>query len=133
MAGAFSLFLGMFGLGAAGVVSAGQNAKIKKADYQYGEEHGLHGTSEVLQMRERVRKEWWSIPDCHPNCLGKWPSAYSDRMGPYYQTKFWFRDHLNAKGIPYDDAILDEVCGVNYEKLMNKMLMEAGKKRRRWF
>lgn len=55
MAGAFSLFLGMLGLGA---VSAGQNAKIKKADYQYGEEHGLHGTSEVLQMRERVRKEW---------------------------------------------------------------------------
>ena len=54
-------------------------------------------------------------------------------MGPYYQTKFWFRDHLNAKGISYDDAILDEVCGVNYEKLMNKMLFEAGKKRRRWF
>lgn len=61
MAGAFSLFLGMLGLGAAGAVSARQNAKIKKADYQYGEEHGLHGTSEVLQMRERVRKEWWSI------------------------------------------------------------------------
>lgn len=61
MAGAFSLFLGLLGLGAAGAVSAGQNAKIKKADYQYGEEHGLHGTSEVLQMRERVRKEWWSI------------------------------------------------------------------------
>ena len=61
MAGAFSLFFGMLGLGAAGAVSAGQNAKIKKADYQYGEEHGLHGTSEVLQMRERVRKEWWSI------------------------------------------------------------------------
>lgn len=32
MAGAFSLFLGMLGLGAAGAVSAGQNAKIKKAD-----------------------------------------------------------------------------------------------------
>lgn len=31
MAGAFSLFLGMLGLGAAGAVSAGQNAKIKKA------------------------------------------------------------------------------------------------------
>ena len=40
MAGAFSLFLGLLGLGAAGAVSAGQNAKIKKADYQYGEEHG---------------------------------------------------------------------------------------------
>lgn len=49
MAGAFSLFLGMLGLGAAGAVSVGQNAKIKKADYQYGEEHGLHGTSEVLK------------------------------------------------------------------------------------
>ena len=61
MAGAFSLFSGLFGLGAAGAVSAGQNAKIKKADYQYGEEHGLHGTSEILQMRVRVRKEWWSI------------------------------------------------------------------------
>ena len=61
MTGAFSLFLGLLGLGAAGAVSAGQNAKIKKADYQYGEEHGLHGTSEVLQMRERVRKEWWNI------------------------------------------------------------------------
>lgn len=36
MAGAFSLFLGLLGLGAAGAVSAGQNAKIKKADYQYG-------------------------------------------------------------------------------------------------
>ena len=54
MAGAFSLFLGMLGFGTAGAVSAGQNAKIKKADYQYG-------ASEVLQMRERVRKEWWSI------------------------------------------------------------------------
>ena len=61
--------------------------------------------------------------------------AHSDNMGPYYQTKFWFRDHLNAKGIPYDDAILDEVCGVNYEKLMNKMLDDAvhGRRRRRWF
>ena len=45
MAGAFSLFLGLLGLGTAGAVSAGQNAKIKKADYQYGEEHGLHGNA----------------------------------------------------------------------------------------
>ena len=34
MSGAISLILSMFGFGAAGVVSAGQNAKIKKADYQ---------------------------------------------------------------------------------------------------
>lgn len=30
MAGAFSLFLGLFGLGAAGAVSAGQNAKSRR-------------------------------------------------------------------------------------------------------
>ena len=83
MAGAFSLFLGMLGLGTAGAGSAGQNAKIKKTDYQYGEEHGLHGTSEVLQMRERVRKEWWSIPESPPetvsqpgSCAGSpWPDG----------------------------------------------------------
>ena len=51
MAGAFSLFLGLLGLGAAGAVNAGQNAKIKKADYQYGEEHGLHVKKENQQIR----------------------------------------------------------------------------------
>ena len=61
MAVAISLFLSMLGLGAAGAVSAGQHAKIKKADYQYGEEQFLHGTSEVLQIREQVRKEWLII------------------------------------------------------------------------
>ena len=63
------------------------------------------------------------------------PALIPTVWGSYYQTKFWFRDHLNARGIPYDDAILDEVCGVNYEKLMNKMLDDAvhGKRRRRWF
>ena len=136
MSGAISFFLGLFGLGTAGAVNAGQNISQSKKqaelDQIYTARAADRSDAELRQMHERVRKEWWSIPDCHPNCLGKWPSAYSDRMGPYYQTKFWFRDHLNAKGIPYDDTILDEVCGVNYEKLMNKMLMEAGKKRRRW-
>ena len=36
--------------------------------------------------------------------------------------KFWFRNHLKAKGILYDDEILDEVCGVNYEKLLKKRM-----------
>lgn len=35
MSGAVSFVLGLLGLGASGAVSAGQNAKIKKADYQY--------------------------------------------------------------------------------------------------
>ena len=103
MAGAFSLFLGLLGLGAAGAVSAGQNAKIKKADYQYGEEHGLHGTSEVLQMRERVRKEWWSICGKTYNACERPASSYGNlsRTPWCYLKKRWFIDHLNKKGIPY--------------------------------
>ena len=111
MAGAFSLFLGLLGLGAAGAVSAGQNAKIKKADYQYGEEHGLHGTSEVLQMRERVRKEWWSICGKTYNACERPASSYgTPGKTPWcYLKKRWFIDHLNKKGIPYDDLVVDYV------------------------
>ena len=139
ISGTISFFLGLFGLGAAGAINAGQNISQSKKqaelDQIYTAQAADRSDADIRQMHERVRKEWWSIPDCHPNCLGKRPSAYSDRMGHYYQTKFWFRDHLNAKGIPYDGAILDEVCGVNYEKLMNKMLDDAvhGRRRRRWF
>lgn len=56
----------------------GTERKIKKADYQYGEEHGLHGTSEVLQMRERVRKEWWSICGKTYNACERPASSYGD-------------------------------------------------------
>ena len=116
MAGAFSLFLGLLGLGAAGAVSAGQNAKFKKADYQYGEEHGLHGTSEVLQMRERVRKEWWSICGKTYNACERPASSYGDLSRPpwCYLKKRWFIDHLNKKGIPYDDLVVDDVTGVTF-------------------
>ncbi len=116
MAGAFSFVLGMLGLGAAGAVSAGQNAKIKKADYQYGEEHGLHGTSEVLQMRERVRKEWWSICGKTYNACERPASSYGDLSGtPWcYLKKRWFIDHLNKKGIPYDDLVVNDVTGVTF-------------------
>ena len=93
----------MFGLGAAGADNAGQNISHSKKqaelDQIYTARAADRSDTDIRQMHERVRKEWWSIPDCHQNCLGKWPSAYSDRMGSYYQTKFWFRDNLNAKGI----------------------------------
>ena len=63
----------------------------------------------------------------------KWPQDYPSNMGLYYRDKYWFRDYLRTKGIPYDDIILDEVCGVNYEKQLNKRMFEAGKERRGWF
>lgn len=137
MSGAISFFLGLFGLGAAGAVNAGQNISQSKKqaelDQIYTARAADRSDADLRQMHDRVRKEWWSIPEFHPNCLGKWPQDYPSGMGLYYRDKFWFRDHLKAKGIPYDDEILDEVCGVNYEKLLKKRLFEAGKKRRCWF
>lgn len=99
MSGAVSFVLGLLGLGASGAVSAGQKAKIKKADYQYGEEHGLHGTSEVLQMRERVRKEWWSICGKTYNACERPASSYGNlsRTPWCYLKKRWFIDHLNKR------------------------------------
>ena len=69
MAGAFSLFLGMLGLGAAGAVSAGQNAKIKKADYQYGEEHGLHAKFFRDTKSELKKVVWPSKEDTKTNTV----------------------------------------------------------------
>ena len=126
MAGAFSLFLGMLGLGAAGAVSAGQNAKIKKADYQYGEEHGLHGTSEVLQMRERVRKEWWDMCGNHYNACHKSKLDYGNpwKTPMCYLTKRWFVAHLREKDIPYDDVVVNDVTGVCFYEHLNKVSQE---------
>lgn len=126
MASAFSLFLGLFGLGAAGAVSAGQNAKIKKADYQYGEEHGLHGTSEVLQMRERVRKEWWDMCGNHYNACHKSKSDYGNpwKTPMCYLTKRWFVAHLKEKDIPYDDVVVNDVTGVCYYEHQKKVSQE---------
>lgn len=133
MSGAVSFVLGLLGFGAAGGVSAVQGvsqakkqAELDKIDVARAVDRT---NAELRQMHDRVRKEWWSIPDCHPNCIGKWPSDYPNGKGPYYQTKYWFRDHLKAKGIPYDDAILDEVSGVNYEKLLKKRLNDVCRRR----
>ena len=137
MSGAISFVLGLLGFGASAGVSAGQSIgqakKQAELDQLYKAQAEDLYNSELRQMHDRVRKELYNIPDCHPNCLGKWPQDYSSSMGLYYRDKFWFRDHLKAKGIPYDDEILDEVCGVNYEKLLKKRLFKAGKKRRGWF
>ena len=82
MSGAVSFVLGLLGLGAAGGINLGQSVSQKKKEAELAEMYGWNETDiEVKKMRERVRKEWWSIPDCHPNCLGKWPSAYPSHMG----------------------------------------------------
>lgn len=137
MSGAVSFVLSLLGLGASGAVSAGQRIGQAKrraeVDQIYKAQNVDRSNAELRQMHDRVRKEWYNIPDCHPNCLGKWPQDYPSSMGLYYRDKFWFRDHLKAKGIPYDDEILDEVCGVNHEKLLKKRMYEAGKKHRGWF
>ena len=132
MSGAVSFVLGLLGLGAAGAVSAGQNAKIKKADYQYGEEHGLHGTSEVLQMRERVRREWWDICGKTYNACNKPASAYGNPYKvPYcYCKKRWFIAHLNEKGIPYDDVVVNDVTGVTFYERQNQTSREWMRKLR---
>ena len=116
MSGAASFVLGLLGLGASAGINAGQSIKQKKADYQYGEECGLHGTPDVLRMRERVRKEWWDVCGKVYNACEKPVSYYGS---PYktplcYCKKRWFIAHLNEKGIPYDDVVVNDVTGVRY-------------------
>jgi len=83
-------------------------------------------------MRQRVRKEYYSIHDGCPNCLGKFRWEYPS--GPYMHSKErnWFKAHLDAQGIPYDNEILDEVCHINGDKAGIELMYSAGK-RRRWF
>ena len=133
MSGAVSFVLGLLGLGTAAGIDLGQSVSQKRKEAEMARECGWDAKGERAKMYERVRKEWYSIPDGHPNCLEKWRIDYPCDKGPAYRTKYWFKDHLDAKGIPYDDIILDEVTGVNYEKLLSRRMREAGKKRRGWF
>lgn len=125
MSGAMSFVLGILGLGTAGAMNTNKAVNRAKKKAELDEMYGNNERdAKVIEMRNRVRKERLSIHDNCPNCLGKWPFEYPDHLGPYYQEKFWFKAHLDAKGIPYDDVILNDVCGVNYEKLLNKRLFE---------
>ena len=70
MSGAVSFVLSLLELGASGAVSVGQSVSRKKADYEFGEAYGYHGTPDVLRMRDRVRKEWWSMcGDVYKACI----------------------------------------------------------------
>lgn len=132
MSGAASFVLGLLGLGASAGVSAKQSINRKKADYQYGEECGLHGTPEVLRMRERVRKEWWAMCGNHYNACGKSKLDYGDpwKTPMCSLTKRWFVAHLKEKGIPYDDVVVNDETGVRYYEHQKKVSEEWMRKLR---
>mgnify|MGYP000156374656 FL=1 len=46
-------------------------------------------------------------------------------MSTAMMRKRWFRRHLEAKGIPYDDVVLNNVTGVSFERLQQKMLNDV--------
>ena len=133
MSGAVSFVLGLLGLGAAAGVSAVQDAGINKKKDQVAGIHCWEGDTETLQMRRRVRDEWMSLHGGGPNCLGKWPSEYPTGRYMHSKYRYWFKAHLDAKGIPYDDEILDEVSHVNGDRNNIALMYSAGKKRRGWF
>lgn len=130
MSGAVSFVLGLLGLGAAGGVSVGQRVSQKKAIHQAVEEMGYVGTPEVLRMRERVRKEWWDMCGDHYNACKKCKLDYGDpwKTPMCRLTKRWFVAHLEAKGIPYDDVVVNDVTGVTFYEHQKKRLDEVARK-----
>lgn len=133
MSGAMSFVLGILGLGTAGAVHTGQSISQSKRVAEMNRMSGADATGDRRQMYDRVRKERWSIHDGQPNCLGKHTWDYPGGLYMHSQDRNWFQAHLDAKGIPYDDIILDEVSGVNFDKLQIKMLDDTinGRRRRR--
>lgn len=123
MSGAASFVLGLLGLGASAGINAGQSIKQKKAVHKAVEEMGYVGTPDVLRMRERVRKEWWDMCGNHYNACKKCKLDYGDlwKTPMCYLTKRWFIAHLNEKGIPYDDVVVNDVTGVTYYLHQNEI------------
>lgn len=123
MSGAASFVLGLLGLGASAGINAGQSIKQKKAVHKAVEEMGYVGTPDVLRMRERVRKEWWDMCGNHYNACKKCKLDYGDPWKTLmcYLTKRWFIAHLNEKGIPYDDVVVNDVTGVTYYLHQNEI------------
>lgn len=132
MSGAVSFVLGLLGLGASGAVSARQSMSQKAATHKVIEEMGYVGEPDVLRMRERVRKEWWNVCGNLYNACGK---ATSDYGNPWktplcYCKKRWFIAHLNEKGIPYDDVVVNDVTGVRFYESQKRDLKALGRKLR---
>jgi hypothetical protein len=126
MSGAFSFILGLFGLGAAAGISAGQSISQKKAVHEAVAEMGYVGTPDVLRMRERVRKEWWDMCGDYYNACHKSKLDYGNpwKTPMCYLTKRWFVAHLKEKEIPYDDVVVNDVTGVCYYEHQKKVSQE---------
>ena len=135
MSGAFSFVLGMLGLGVGGAVGLGQEMSQNKKIEELHRMTGADATGDRARMYERVRKERRSIHDACPNCLGKFQCEYPSGRYLHSQERNWFKAHLDAKGIPYDDIILDKVSGVTGDIIRNQMVHDAivKAKRRSWF
>ena len=131
MSGAIAFIEGLFGLAAASGISAGQSVSQAKRDAEYRAAYGLDADTETKKMRKRVEEEWWVMCRRTRNCLGE---TFVDSPGRLtIRRKNWFRRHLEAKGIPYDEIVLDNCCGITAERAQMELLKNAGKKRRGWF
>ena len=80
MSGASSFVLSLLGFGTAGAVHVGQTIRQKQAEAEVGAMHGYEGTPEVLEMRSKVRKEWWRVCGNVYNACGKPVDAYDCRL-----------------------------------------------------
>ena len=125
MSGAVSFVLGLLGFGAAGGVSAVQGVSQRKKEAELAEMYGWNADTETQKMRKRVEEEWRQIASWNHNCLGETLYLPDSCMSIPMMRKRWFRRHLEAKGIPYDEVILDKVTGVSFERLQKQMLNDV--------
>ena len=125
MSGAVSFVLGLLGFGAAGGVSAVQGVSQRKQEAELAEMYGWNADTETQKMRKRVEEEWRQIASWNHNCLGETWYLPDSCMSIPMMRKRWFRRHLEAKGIPYDEVILDKVTGVSFERLQKQMLNDV--------
>lgn len=87
--------------------------------------YGWDADAETKKMRKRVEEEWRQIASWNHNCLGECWYIPGNHMSTAMMRKRWFRRHLEAKGIPYDDVVLDKVTGVTADKIRKQMLREV--------
>nr|DAL66753.1 MAG TPA: hypothetical protein [Bacteriophage sp.] len=125
MSGAVSFVLGLLGFGAAGGINLGQSVSQKKKEAELAEMYGWDADAETKKMRKRVEEEWRQIASWNHNCLGECWYIPGNHMSTAMMRKRWFRRHLEAKGIPYDDVVLDKVTGVTADKIRKQMLREV--------
>lgn len=117
MSGAISFFLGLFGLGAAGAVNAGQNISQSKKQAELGQIYTARAAdrsdADLRQMHERVRKEWRSIPDCHQIAATELCRSDTSSRAPFSISAVEF-------GLPkHVIPLRDDITGTAFENVRN--------------